>query len=46
MPLNRYLGVQRHAWDARLKSQRPWIVPASTIICSIGVLATLTTPGG
>ncbi len=39
MPLVRYLSEQRHAWDARLKSQLRWIVPASTFVCSVGVLA-------
>lgn len=39
MPLARYLSEHRHSWDAQLKSQLRWIVPASTLICSIGVLA-------
>lgn len=39
MPLARYLSEHRHAWDDRLKSQLPWIVPGSTLVCAIGVLA-------
>lgn len=39
MPLARSLSEHRHAWDDRLKSQLRWIVPASTVVCSIGVLA-------
>lgn len=39
MPFARYLSEHRHSWDAQLKSQLRWIVPASTFICSIGVLA-------
>jgi len=39
MPLARYISEQRHPWDLRLKSHLRWIVPASTFVCSISVLA-------
>lgn len=39
MPVLRYLSEQRASWDVHLKSQLRWIVPGSTFMCSIGVLA-------
>jgi len=39
MPLARYLSEQRLAWDAVLATQLRWIVPVSTAVSSIGVLA-------
>ena len=39
MPVLRFLSEQRASWDVHLKWQLRWIVPGSTFICSIGVLA-------
>lgn len=39
MPLSRYLSQARESWDAALVAQLPWIVPASTLACSVGVIA-------